>query len=126
MKDLNVAERIKSLMKKRHLTQSELAEVTGYTQSVISEMLNGKRNIIPLAEKVAEYFGASRDWLIDGYEVLDDFTGGGVELNQDQRQKLLERLNTLYERHQDIIREEQEIMKQMMAINRMLIVGTKL
>ena len=60
-----------------------------------------------------------------GSEILDNFSGSTIELNQEQRQNLLDRLNSLYERHQDIIREEQEIMKQMMAINRMLIVGTK-
>lgn len=123
MKDLQIAERIKSLIKKRRMTQGQLSQITGFQQSVISEMLNGKRNIIPLAEKVAEKFGASRDWIIGGCEVLDEFTGG-IELDQEQRQKLLERLNDLYSRHQDIIREEQEIMKQMMTINRMLIVGT--
>lgn len=125
MDKIELGNRIKAFMKERGLKQSDLGQALNLKQSTISDMIKGRRDTFRLAELIVSHYGISRDWLFDGCEVLDDFSGGGVELDQEQRQKLLERLNGLYERHQDIIKEEQEIMKQMMAINRMLIIGTK-
>ncbi|MBR1448322.1 MAG: helix-turn-helix transcriptional regulator [Prevotella sp.] len=122
---MEVSTKIKSFMKDRGLKQIELASELGLPQSTISDMINGRRDTFRLAELIATHYNISRDWLMGGSEILDNFSGSTIELNQEQRQNLLDRLNSLYERHQDIIREEQEIMKQMMAINRMLIVGTK-
>lgn len=125
MDKIEVGKRIKAFLKEKGLKQSDLGDALKLPQSTISDMINGRRDTFRLADLIASHYGVSRDWLFDGCEVLDDFSGGAIELDQEQRQKLLERLNSLYERHQDIIREEQEIMKQMVAINRMLIVGTK-
>ena len=125
MNKIEVGNRIKLFLKEKGLRQSDLGEALGLPQSTISDMIKGRRDTFRLVELIVSHYGVSRDWLLDGCEVLDDFSGGCIELDQEQRQKLLERLNNLYERHQDIIKEEQEIMKQMMAINRMLIIGTK-
>lgn len=125
MDKIELGNRIKAFMKERGLKQSDLGQALNLKQSTISDMIKGRRDTFRLAELIVSHYGISRDWLFGDCEVLGDFSGGGVELDQEQRQKLLERLNSLYERHQDIIREEQEIMKQMMTINRMLIVGTK-
>lgn len=39
-----IGNRVKSLLKNKKMTQGELAAKTGFTQSVISEMISGKRN----------------------------------------------------------------------------------
>ena len=51
-------------MRSRKIKQTDLAEMTGFSQSNISEMLNGKRNIVPLAEKVAELFDLDKKFLL--------------------------------------------------------------
>lgn len=66
MNSADIAGKVKELMRKRKITQTGLADMTGFTQSNISEMLNGKRNIIPLAERLAEHFGESKEWLVGG------------------------------------------------------------
>ena len=71
MSVVEIAAKVKNLMRKQKITQAELADMTGFTQSNISEMLNGKRNIIPLAERIAEHFGANKDWLTDGEPTID-------------------------------------------------------
>ena len=125
MNKIELGNRIKAFMKEKGLKQSDLGQALNLKQSTISDMIKGRRDTFRLAELIVSHYGISRDWLFDGCEVLNDFAGGGIELDQEQRQRLLERLNNLYERHQDIIKEEQEIMKQMMSINRMLLIGTK-
>ena len=43
MNRVEVGTRIKALLKSKKVTQLELAQKTGITQSIISEMLSGKR-----------------------------------------------------------------------------------
>lgn len=64
MKNEDTIKKIKSLMGKRRLKQADLIEISGLRQSVISEMLNGKRNIIPLVDAIADHYGADKDWLL--------------------------------------------------------------
>ena len=90
----NISKRIKSLLRNQHMTQADLADVTGIKPSAISEMLNGKRNIYPLAEKAASYFDASLEWIIgegtdepakNGVPYYDvDFIGGFDMIINDQ------------------------------------------
>lgn len=126
-----VRNRIKSLLKEKGLTQLELAEIMGKTQSVISEMINGKRNILPLVEKLCELFDVSRDYIIAGSaNSISDIAlehglrNAGNGITQEDRLRLTDKLNSLYERQQDIINELQSIMKEVVSVNKLLIIGS--
>lgn len=135
MDRIAIGNRIKSLLKNKKMTQGELATKTGFTQSVISEMISGKRNVMPLVEKLVELFQVSRDYIIAGEEnnrsdiiIENNISENG--LSKEERLRLLEKLNNLYEQHQTILREAEArlqeaetTMKEIIAVNRILIVG---
>lgn len=130
-----IGNRIKSLLRNKKMTQGELAAKTGFTQSVISEMISGKRNVMPLVEKLVELFQVSRDYIIAGEEnnrsdiiIENNISENG--LSKEERLRLLDRLNDLYELHQAVLKETEarlqkaeEVMKEIAAINKILIVG---
>jgi len=121
-----VGERLKAIFKAKGLRQRELSAQTGIKQSSISEMINGKRNIMPLVEKVCELYGYSRDYIITGEEISrSDITAkNNIDdkgLSTEERVRLLDKLNELYEKHQNIISELQGIMKEITTINKLLI-----
>ena len=68
MKSIEAGKRIKQLMKEKGVTQKELADMVKIPQSVISDAINGKREIDKLVNNVAEKFNVSRDYLISGSE----------------------------------------------------------
>lgn len=135
MDRIAIGNRIKSLLKNKKMTQGELATKTGFTQSVISEMISGKRNVMPLVEKLVELFQVSRDYIIAGEEnnlsdiiIENNISENG--LSKEERLRLLDKLNDLYELHQTVIKETEvrlqkaeEIMKEIIAVNKLLIVG---
>lgn len=131
-----VRNRVKSLLKEKGLTQLELAEIMGKTQSVISEMISGKRNILPLVEKLCELYGFSRDYIITGKEgniadvVINNNIGEGG-LSDEERKRLVEKIGSLYDKHQDVMltvskmaEEANNLMREIIALNKILIVGT--
>lgn len=132
-----VGMRIKAFLKSKKVTQLELSQKTGFTQSVISEITSGKRNPLPLVEKVCELYGVSRDYLITGEEnKLSDIIANNKEvqngLSHDDKVRLLDRLERLYERHQSTLhviseatKESGDILKEIAAINKLLVVGTQ-
>lgn len=133
-----VGMRIKSFLKSKKVTQLELSKMTGFTQSVISEITSGKRNPLPLVEKICELYGVSRDFLITGEEnKLSDIIANNEEvrngLSHDDKVRLLDKLESLYERHQvilktisDATKESGEVLKEIAAINKLLIVGIQI
>lgn len=135
MDRIAIGNRIKSLLKNKKMTQGELAARTGFTQSVISEMISGKRNVMPLVEKLVELFQVSRDYIIAGEEnnrsdiiIENNISENG--LSKEDRLRLLDKLNDLYELHQTVLKETEarlqkaeEIMKEIVAVNKILIVG---
>ena len=95
-----VGMRIKSFLKSKKVTQLELSKMTGFTQSVISEIISGKRNPLPLVEKICELYGVSRDFLITGEEnKLSDIIANNEEvrngLSHDDKVRLLDKLESL-------------------------------
>lgn len=130
--------RIKSFLKSKKVTQLELSQKTGITQSVISEITSGKRNPLPLVEKLCELYGLSRDYLITGEEnKLSDIIANNEEvrngLSHDDKVRLLDRLESLYEKHQAILhtistatKESGDVLKEIATINRLLVVGTQI
>lgn len=128
MKSKEVGDRLKGLLKEKKVTQAKLSEMIGMQQSVISEIMLGKRDISDLVEKVSVLFGWSRDYIIAGSaNTISDIAlehgvkDAGNGLTQEDRLRLTDKLNSLYERQQDIINELQSIMKEVVSVNKLLI-----
>lgn len=128
MDNISIKNRVKMLLKEKGMTQISLAQETGYAQSYISEMISGKKDIHPLVEKLCELFDVSRDYIIAGSaNTISDIaiehgvkdTGNG--LTKEDRLRLTDKLNSLYERQQSIINELQSIMKEVVSVNKLLI-----
>lgn len=66
MNKIEVGKRIKAFMKEKALTQNDVASVFGLVQSNVSEMINGKRDTLKLAEMISDKYNVSLDWLIYG------------------------------------------------------------
>ena len=64
MKKKIIGEKIKQFMKERGLTQVEIASLTGINQSSISDMINGKRDALKLAESLSSKYDFSLDWFV--------------------------------------------------------------
>ncbi len=64
------SERLKSRMKDRKLTQEELAEILGVSQSAVGHYVSGRRNPRKeLMEKIADVLEVSLDWLAGKVDV---------------------------------------------------------
>lgn len=138
MKDSEVGNRIKDYLKTKHITQSELAVLLGVNRTVLSETLSGRRNIMPLVEKMCSHFGLSRDYLVAGEEnkLSDIVANNNISengLSHDDKVRLLDRLESLYEKHQAILhtistatKESGDVLKEIATINRLLVVGTEM
>lgn len=128
MKNKDVGDRLKKILKDKKITQYKLSEITGLHQSVLSEMMSGKRNILPLVEQVSTLFGWSRDYIIAGNtNTISDIgieygiKNNGNGLTQEDRLRLTDKLNSLYKRQQEITNELQSIIKETVSINKLLI-----
>lgn len=123
-----VGKRIKSFMKEKGLTQTDVAETLGLTQSNVSEMASGKRDTLRLAELLSDNYDISLDYLIYGENNIskqDDniSNADNSELYHKYAYKVLELFKEYMEnerRYQDIISRNQEIMKQMVALEKLI------
>lgn len=129
MKSVEIGERIAKILKDNRYSQRQFAEENGYTQSVISDILRGRREIDKLINIVAERFGVSRDYLITGNEsnkmdliASDSISANG--LTKDEKLQLINNLEELYRKHQKILDEASQVMKEIAAINKLLIIGS--
>ena len=68
MKDEIVGNRISKVLKDNGYSQRSFSAEMGISQSVVSDMIRGRREIDKLVNLVAERFGVSRDYLITGEE----------------------------------------------------------
>ncbi len=129
-KEESIILRIKEVMKEMGITnQKEFEAAVGVAQSTISAIFNLNRSSLPLIEAMSEKFGISKQWLLTGAgikylktEINDSIINLSGMTNSD-RIELLKRLALLYERHQKIMEEEQDIMKQIVELNKYLILG---
>ena len=129
MKDENVGKRISKVLKDNGFSQRTFADKIGLSQSVVSDMIRGRRQIDKLVNIVAERFGVSRDYLITGNEsnkmdliASDSISANG--LTKDEKLQLINNLEELYRKHQKILDEASQVMKEIAAINKLLIIGT--
>lgn len=129
-KEESIILRIKEVMKERGITnQKEFEAAVGVAQSTISAIFNLNRSSLPLIDAMGDKFGISKQWLLTGAGIkylkadINDLPVNLSEMTNSDRIELLKRLEILYERHQKIMEEEQDIMKQIVELNKYLILG---
>ena len=123
-----VGQRIKAFRKDKGLTQTDLAEALGLTQSNVSEMESGLRDTLRLAELVSDNYGVSLDVLIYGDNNISKqdipiSDADNSEMSYKYAYKVLELFKEYMDnerRYQDIIARNQEIMKQMVALEKLI------
>lgn len=126
-RDQSVITRLKEVMNESGLNQSEFSSEVKVAQPTISAIYNLKRNADPLVDAVSKRYGISKQWLLTGMGIkylqkVEEMTDDSLKvLSNNDRAELLRRLNLLYERHQAIMSEEQEIMMSIVELNRKLI-----
>lgn len=125
MNKIEVGGRIKSYMKEKKITQTEIGEKMGVGQSYVSAMMNGDRDTLRLAEALSEHYGVSIDWLINGdkcntTESTCDNISPGKKEYYNRAVELFMKYVENERRYQDIIKENQEILKQMAAIEELM------
>lgn len=129
MKDEIVGNRISKVLKDNGYSQRSFAVEVGISQSVVSDMIRGRREIDKLVNIVAERFGVSRDYLITGEEsnrkdmiASDSISANG--LSKEEKLRLINNLEELYRKHQKLLDDASQVMKEIAAINKLLIIGT--
>lgn len=132
-RDVSICERIKDVMHEELLSQKELAEKTGVVQSSISAILNGKRSPEPLVNAMSDKMGISKQWLVNGvglkYEnskiIAEDRKdiASCENLSMEDKVSLMKEMNALYEKHQSLLEEAQNIMKTIIEINKKILIS---
>lgn len=132
-RNVNICERIKDIMHEESLSQKELASKTGVVQSSISAILGGKRSPDPLVNAMNEKMGISKEWLINGAGLKYENSKIIAEYNQniaicenlsmEDRVSLIKEMNALYEKHQSLLEEAQNIMKTIIEINKKILIS---
>ena len=129
MKSKKVGERIAKILKDNRYSQRKFAEEVNMPQSVISEIINGNREVDKLVNIVSDKFGISRDYLITGVEAnrndmiaSDSIPANG--LTKEEKLRLVANLEELYRKHQSLLDDASQVMREIAAINKILILGT--
>lgn len=124
-----ICNRIKSIMEEESLKQKDLAEKTGVFQSTISSILNGSRSPMPLVDAMVEKMGIKKEWLINGigfkYDRVDNYSNNIASedstLSMDDKISVMKEINMLYNRHQSLLEEAQNIMKTIIELNKKIL-----
>lgn len=122
MKSVIVGNRIRALMKENKLSQRAVEENTGINQSVLSEVINGRRDYERVVDKLCSAYGWSRDFIVTGRNNIAN-SDNNTSLSNEERQILIKSLHELYCKHEDLIQQAGSVMKQIAAINKILIIG---
>ena len=128
MKSKKVGERIAKILKDNRYSQRKFAEEINMPQSVISEIINGNREVDKLVNIVSDKFGISRDYLITGVEAnrndmiaSDSIPANG--LTKEEKLRLVANLEELYRKHQSLLDDASQVMMEIAAINKILIMA---
>lgn len=77
------AENLRHYMKKKNLTQRELADIVGVSQPTVNEWLMGKKYPrINKIDRMADYFGILKSDLIEDKKNNPTSEGGGLSENR--------------------------------------------
>lgn len=109
-------------MKENKLSQRVVEEATGVNQSVLSEVINGRRDYERVVDRLCSAYNWSRDFIITGMNNIANCDNTRT-LNTDERQSLINNLHDLYKKHEDLLKEAGMVMKQIATINKILIIG---
>ena len=64
---IDISEKLKFYFKQQHITQMQLAEILGCSQSYVNSLLTGKKEFGKgQAKRFEELFGISETWLLTG------------------------------------------------------------
>lgn len=128
MKSKEVGNRIAKILKDNRYSQRKFAEEVNMPQSVISEIINGNREVDKLVNIVSDKFGISRDYLITGVEAnrndmiaSDSISANG--LTKEEKLRLVANLEELYRKHQSLLDDASQVMREIAAINKILIMA---
>ncbi len=128
MKSKEVGNRIAKILKDNRYSQRKFAEEVNMPQSVISEIINGNREVDKLVNIVSDKFGISRDYLITGVEAnrndmiaSDSISANG--LTKEEKLRLVANLEELYRKHQSLLDDASHVMREIAAINKILIMA---
>lgn len=128
MKSKEVGNRIAKILKDNRYSQRKFAEEINMPQSVISEIINGNREVDKLVNIVSDKFGISRDYLITGVEAnrndmiaSDSISANG--LTKEEKLRLVANLEELYRKHQSLLDDASHVMREIAAINKILIIA---
>ncbi len=128
MKSKEVGNRIAKILKDNRYSQRKFAEEVNMPQSVISEIINGNREVDKLVNIVSDKFGISRDYLITGVEAnrndmiaSDSISANG--LTKEEKLRLVANLEELYRKHQSLLDDASQVMKEIASINKILIMA---
>ena len=132
-RDSEICERIKEIMHEESLKQKDLAERTGVVQSSISAILNGVRSPEPLVNAMCEKMGINKEWLVNGagFKYRNSVNlASDIEniskcepLSAADKISLIKEVNALYEKHQSLLDEAQNIMKIIVEMNKKILLG---
>lgn len=124
-----VVDRINQIMKENDLDQRSLANQLSIAQPTVSNILNLKRSPNALIDRIVEKYGVEKAWLLYGignkFKAIQPEASNksSDDLSITERVALIKKLNALYERHQSIMSEEQDIMKSIVEINKKLLLS---
>lgn len=129
-KDKEICQRIEEVMREKGITKSELAVQVSIAQPTVSAVLNLKRSPMALINKMCEKYGLNKTWLLTGggskYNTNStplniDITSNKLSL--EERARILNDVNQLYKRHQDLLAEASDIMLQIVELNKKLLLN---
>lgn len=130
-KDEKICERIENIMREKGLTRAGLADEVKIAQSTVSAILNMRRSPMPLIEKMCSVYSINKSWILTGggakYNSSDNTLNKNIanvqNLSVQERAKMINDINQLYKRHQDLLAEASEVMKQIVELNKSLLLS---
>lgn len=100
---MNIGDNIKKIRKERNITQSELATKMEISQSYLSDIENGRKNLgMATVEKIANKLGVSVAYLTSGNKMLGDLTNEEIE---EQMFKMSKQISQSKSKREENIKE---------------------
>jgi len=129
MKSKDVGERIRIILKKKGLSQRQVEADAGINQSVLSDVIRGNRDYEKVVERLSSRYGWSRDFIVMGKGEIEqtniaESNQNNNGLSKEEKLRLINNLQELYLKHQKLLDDASQVMKEIAAINKILITGT--
>ena len=129
MKSKEVGERIRLILKEKGLSQRQVESDSGINQSVLSDVIRGNRDYEKVVERLSTHYGWSRDFIVMGKGTIEqsniaESNQNDNGLSKEEKLRLINNLEELYRRHQQLLDDASLVMKEIAAINKLLIIGT--